>query len=86
MFIFILPIFNANREFNPITFQFTIPEWCDYQAELLLSGCLAAWVEAVGEVAGAPEDRRWAFEVVAQQGGDAQGPEEAWRTVLPAAR
>lgn len=79
MFLFILtsPIFNTNWEFHPIPFQFTIPEWCDHQAELLLSGCLVAWVEVVGEVAGAPEGRQRAFEVVARQGGDAREPEEA---------
>lgn len=58
---------------------------CSHQAELLLSGCLAAWVEGVGEVAGGPERQQQGPEAVVQQGGDARGPEEAWRTGLQAA-
>ena len=58
---------------------------CGHQAELLLSGCPAAWVEVVGEGVGGPERRQRAPEAVAQQGGGARGPEEAWRTVLRAA-
>lgn len=58
---------------------------CSCQTELQLSGCLAAWVEVVGEEAGGPEWRQQGPEAVVQRGGDARGPEEAWRTVPLAA-
>lgn len=58
---------------------------CSHLTELQLSGCLAAWVEVVGEEAGGLEWRQQGPEAVVQQGGDAQGPEGAWRTVLLAA-
>lgn len=65
---------------------YIIPVSCSHQAELLrLSGCLAAWVEVVGEVAEGPERQQRGPEVVVQQGGDARGPEEAWHMVLQAA-
>lgn len=39
----------------------------------------------MGEVAGGPERQQQGPEAVVQQGGDARGPEEAWRTGLQAA-
>lgn len=56
-----------------------------HQAELLLSGCLGAWVEGVGEAAGGPEHQQRVPEAVVRQGEDARGPEEAWRMVPQAA-
>lgn len=58
---------------------------CSHQAELLSSGCLAAWVEVGEEAVEGPERRQRGPEAVVRQGGDAQGPEEAWRTALQAA-
>lgn len=58
---------------------------CSHQAELLPSGCLAAWVEEVGEVVGGPEHQQRGPEAVVQKGGGAQGPEEAWHMVLQVA-
>lgn len=58
---------------------------CSHQAGLLLSGCLAAWVEAAGEAVVGPEPRQLGPEAVVRQGGDARGPEEAWHMVLRAA-
>lgn len=59
---------------------------CSHQDELrLLSGYLAAWVEVVGEEVGGPEHQQRGPEGVVRQGGDARGPEEAWRMGLQAA-
>lgn len=82
--------FNAKTDSGssallPSTSQYTIPGSCDHQAELLLSGCLAAWVEAVGEGVGGPERQQREPEAVVRQSGGARGPEEAWRMVLRAA-
>lgn len=63
-----------------------VPASGSRRAELLLSGCLAAWVEVVGEAAGGPEHQQRGPEAVVQQGEDAWGPEEAWRTGLRAAK
>lgn len=65
--------------------KYTIPALCSHQAELLLSGCLDAWVAVVGEGVGGPEHQQQGPEAVVQQDGGAQGPEEAWHTVLQAA-
>lgn len=62
-----------------------VPASGSHRAEPLPSGCLAAWVEVAGEAAGGPEHQQRGPEAVVQQGEDAWGPEEAWRTGLRAA-
>lgn len=67
------------------TSKSAIPVLCVRQVELQPSGCLAAWVVAEGEGVGGPGRRQQAPAAEAQQGGGAQGPEEAWRKVQLAA-
>lgn len=65
--------------------QHIVPASCSHLTELLQFGCLAAWVEVAGEVEEGPELRQQGPGVVAQLGGGARGPEEAWRMGLQAA-
>lgn len=81
----LMPLQPGARPASRLHPRSSVPASGSHRAELLLSGCLAAWVEVAEEAAGGPEHQQRGPEAVVQQGEDARGPEEAWRTGLRAA-